>query len=87
MRKRAGTRSKSYVENLEKKVTELEVQLKAANAQIALYKSKEQFYHIGDKSGHAEIIKFQELLKEKGPELVQKSTESHKNFLSLLTTT
>ena len=86
MHRKAGKRNKNYVETLEKRVSDLELQLKTANAQLALYKSKEQFYQTGDKSGHDEIIKFQELLKEKGPELVQKSTESHKNFLSLLTT-
>ena len=84
MQRKVGRRNKTYIESLEKRVADLEDELQQANAQLAVYKSKEHFYQTGDKSGHSELIKIQELLKEKGPEIVQKSSESHKNFISYL---
>jgi len=87
MPRRAERRSKSYIETLEKKVADLEDELKGLHCELSRYKAKEHLYQTGERSGYIQLIQAQEYLKEKGPEIVLKSKDSPKQFISYLSST
>jgi hypothetical protein len=84
--KKSRKKKKSYIETLEKKVSDLENALANANHELSLYKAKEHLYQTGDKSGFNELIRTEELLKVKGEEIVNKSTEFPDQFINYLST-
>lgn len=84
MRRTAGKRNKTYIETLEKRVADLELELQKAHSQISVYKAKEHLYQTGDRSGHSELIKTQEYIKQKGPQIVMNEKDSHQHLISYL---
>ena len=83
MQRIAGKRNKNYIETLERKISELEAELQKALSQITMYKAKEHLYQTGDRSCTSELIKTQEYIKQKGPEIVKKE-DSHTHLISYL---
>lgn len=85
--KKSRKKKKTYIETLEKRVVDLENELNHANAELSRYKTKEHFYQTGDQSGYIELIKTQEILKNKGIELFSKSKDAPLQCLSYLSAT
>jgi len=85
--KKSRKKKKTYIEDLEKKVADLEYELQSLNSELARYKAKDHFYQTGDKSGYIELIKTQEILKERGEELFTKTKDSALQCLSYLSAT
>ena len=85
--KKSRKKKKSYMETMEKRVSELETELQLANSELARYRAKEHFYQTGDKSGYIELVRTQEVLKEKGPEMFKMSDDSPLQCLSYLSST
>ena len=82
--KNSRKKKKTYIETLEKRVADLELELQKAYSQISVYKSKEHLYQTGDRSGHSELIKTQEYIKQRGPEIVMNEKDSHQHLISYL---
>ena len=85
--KKSRKKKKSYMETIEKRVADLEFELKQANAELTRYRAKENFYQTGDKSGYIELIKTQEVLKNRGAEMFKMSEDSPLQCLSYLSAT
>lgn len=84
--KKSRKKKKTYIETLEKKVSDLEFSLSQANNELARFRAKEHFYQTGYKSGYEQLIKTQEFLKTKGQEIWNKSKEFPQHFISYLST-
>lgn len=84
--KKSRKKKKSYIEQLEKRVADLEYEVTNLHSELAKYKAKEHLYQTGDKSGYNELIKIQEYLKSKGPEIVNNCKEFPQQFISYLST-
>lgn len=82
--KKSRKKKKNYIDTLEKKVSDLEEQLREANSEVARYKAKDHLYQTGDKSGYNELIKTQELFKVKGEEIIKNAPDFPSHFLSFM---
>jgi hypothetical protein len=82
--KKSRKKKKNYIDTLEKKVSDLEEQLREANSEVARYKAKDHLYQTGDKSGYNELIKTQELFKVKGEEIIKNASDFPCHFLSFM---